>query len=181
MRFALLFTSLLALAVALPGSGVAAEPIVNEHSSFSDTFPDELCGIPGTSTFNGVDNFKLYANGTFLETSRLRQVFTSDSTGKQVQISAVGQTSGLDEAIDNGDGTITFINTFKGLPEKLSIRNGPTLLRDAGSVTIATTFFVELDGSLTRVSQTVSGEKGPHPDLDSGFEAFCSVILPALT
>ena len=111
----------------------------------------------------------------------MRQVFTSDSTGKQVQISAVGQTSGLDEPIDNGDGTVTFINTFKGLPEKLSIRNGPTLLRDAGSVTIATTFFVELDGSLTLISQTVSGEKGPHPDLDSGFEAFCSVIVPALT
>jgi hypothetical protein len=122
-----------------------------------------------------------YADGTFLDTSRLRQVFTSDSTGRQVQISAVGQTSGLDEPIDNGDGTITFINTFKGLPEKLSIRNGPTLSRDAGSVTIATTFFVELDGSLTLVSQTASGEKGPHPDLDSGFEAFCSVIVPALT
>jgi len=122
-----------------------------------------------------------YADGTFLDTSRLRQVFTSDSTGKQVQISAVGQVSGLDEPIDNGDGTITFINTFKGLPEKLSIRNGPTLSRDAGSVTIATTFLVELDGSVTLVSRTASGEKGPHPDLDSGFEAFCSVIVPALT
>jgi len=31
------------------------------------------------------------------------------------------------------------------------------------------------------VSRTASGEKGPHPDLDSGFEAFCNVIVPALT
>jgi len=98
MRFALLLTGVLALAVVLPGSGVAAEPIVNEHSAFSDTIPDEICGIPGTSTVIGVDNFKLYADGTFLDTSRLRQVFTSDSTGKQVQISAVGQVSGLRRA-----------------------------------------------------------------------------------
>jgi hypothetical protein len=30
------------------------------------------------------------------------------------------------------------------------------------------------------ISQTVSGEKGPHPDLDSGFEIYCNVIVPAL-
>jgi hypothetical protein len=41
MRFAFVLTGLLALAVALPGTGVAAKPIVNEHSSFTDTFPDE--------------------------------------------------------------------------------------------------------------------------------------------
>ena len=56
----------------------------------------------------------------------------------------------------------------------------PTLLRDAGNVTVETTFFVEPDGELTFVSQSVSSEKGPHPDLDSGFEAFCNVIGPAL-
>ena len=39
MRFALLLTGVLALAVVLPGSGLAAGPIVNEHSSFSDTLP----------------------------------------------------------------------------------------------------------------------------------------------
>lgn len=181
MRFALLLIGLLALAVALPGSGVAAKPIVNEHSRFTDTFPDEICGIAGTSTIEVVDNFKLYDDGTFLDTARVRQVFTADESGKQVQISSAGQVSGPDEPIDNGDGTITFINTFKGVPEKLSILNGPTLLRDAGNVTIAQTFFVEPNGDLTFVSRTVSDEKGPHPDLDSGFEAFCNVLAPALT
>jgi hypothetical protein len=181
MRFAFVLTGLLALAVALPGIGVAAQPIVNEHSSFTDTFPDEICGISGTTTANGVDNFKLFADGTFLDTSRVTAVFTADESGKQVQLFSAGQVSGLDEPIDNGDGTVTFINTFKGLPEKLSIANGPTLLRDAGNVTISTTFFVEPNGDLTFVSQTISGEKGPHPDLDSGFEAFCDVLVPALT
>jgi hypothetical protein len=127
-----------------------------------------------------VDSFKLYTDGTFLDTARFRQVFTADSTGKQVQIFSAGQTSGQDESIDNGDGTITFINTFKGLPEKLSIANGPTLLRDAGNATLGRTFFVEPNGDLTSVSTTDFNEKGPHPDLDSGFEAFCNVLVPAL-
>jgi hypothetical protein len=181
MRFAFLLTGMLALVVALPSIGSAAQPIVNEHSRFTDTFPDEICGIPGTSTIDVVDNFKLYADGTFLDTSRFQGVFTSDATGKQIQIFSAGQVAGLDEPIDNGDGTITFINTFKGLPEKLSIPNGPTLLRDAGTVTFTTTFFVEANGDLTFVSQTISGEHGPHPDLDSDFEAFCDVLVPALT
>ena len=181
MRLAVLLTGLLALAVALPGIGVAAKPLVNEHSNFSDTFPDEICDIAGTNTISVVDNFKLFADGTFLDTSRFRAVFTSDGTGKQVQISSTGQSTGPADPIDNGDGTITFITTFKGLPEKLSLPNGPTLLRDAGNVTLATTYFVEPDDSLTFVSQTVSGEKGPHPDLDSGFEALCNIIVPALT
>jgi hypothetical protein len=181
MRFALIATGLMALAIALPGVGVAAQPVVNEHSSFTDTFPDEVCDIPGTSTIEVVDNFKLYADGTFLDTARVRQVFTADSSGKQVQFFSAGQVSGPSDPIDNGDGTITFINTFKGLPEKLSIPNGPTLLRDAGNVTISQTFFVEPNGDLTFVSRTVFSEKGPHPDLDSGFEAFCNVLIPALT
>lgn len=181
MRFALIVTGLMALAVALPGVGVAAQPVVNEHSSFTDTFPDEICDIAGSSTIEVVDNFKLYGDGTFMDTSRFRQVFTADSSGKQVQIFTAGQVSGPFDPIDNGDGTITFINTFKGLPEKLSIPNGPTLLRDAGNVTIGQTFFVEPNGDLTFISTTIFDEKGPHPDLDSGFEAFCNVLIPALS
>jgi hypothetical protein len=180
MRFGLLLTGVLALAVALPGIGAAAEPIVNEHSIIKDTFPDEFCGVAGTTNITIVDNFKLYGDGTFLDNGRFENVFTADGSGKQVRISGAGGTSGLDEPIDNGDGTVTFVSTFHGLPERLSIVHGPTLLRDAGNVTVETTFFVEPDGELTFVSQSVSSEKGPHPDLDSGFEAFCDVIGPAL-
>ena len=89
--------------------------------------------------------------------------------------------TGPADAIQNADGTITFINTYKGLPEKLSIAGGPTLSRDAGTVTIAMTFLPLPNGDLQFVSQTVSGEHGPHPDLDSGFELFCNVLIPALT
>ena len=179
-KLALVLAGALALTIGASGTASAAAPVVNEHTNFSDTFPDKVCGIRGTSTARGVDNFKLYADNTFRDTSRVRQVFTAKN-GKSVVIFSAGQVTGLNDPIQNADGTITFINTFKGLPEKLSIAGGPTLSRDAGVVTIATTFRPLPNGDLKFVSQTVSGEHGPHPDLDSGFEVFCNVLVPALT
>jgi hypothetical protein len=82
---------------------------------------------------------------------------------------AAGSRHNPPDPIQNADGTVTFIDTFKGLPEKLSIAGGPTL----------TTTLSSLDGDV--VSQTFSGEHGPHPDLESGFEVFCNVLIPALT
>jgi hypothetical protein len=58
----------------------------------------------------------------------------------------------------------------------VKIQNGPVLSRDAGQVTIIRTF-----DATTLLDQVVVGEKGPHPDLDSGFEVFCDVLVPALT
>ena len=179
-KLALVLAGALALTIGASGSAFAAAPISNVHTSFTDTFPDELCGIQGTSTVNVVDNLKLYADGTFLDTARARQVFTAEN-GKSVVIFAAGQTSGLADPIENADGTITFINTFKGLPEKLSIPGGPTLSRDAGVVTLAQTFRELPNDELEFISQTFSGEHGPHPDLESGFELFCDVLTPALT
>ena len=58
---------------------------------------------------------------------------------------------------------------------------GPTLSRDAGVVTVTSTFRPLGGDEFDLVSQTFSGEHGPHPDLESGFEVFCDVLIPALT
>jgi hypothetical protein len=179
-KLALVLAGALALTIGAAGAASAAAPIENQHTRSTDTFRDKVCGIRGTSVINVVDNFKLYADGTFRDTSRFRQVFTARN-GKSVVIFSAGQVTGLNDPIQNADGTITFIDTYKGLPEKLSIAGGPTLSRDAGKVTLATTFRPLPNGDLKFVSQTVSGEHGPHPDLDSGFEVFCNVLVPALT
>jgi len=176
-KLALVLAGAVALTIAASGSASAAAPVVNEHSNFSDTFPDQQCGIDGTSTVKGVDNFKLYADNTFMETFNIRQVFTAEQSGKSVLISAAQQTSGPFDPIQNPDGTMTFIVTYKGLPEKLSIFHGPTLSRAAGVVTLTQTF--SSDGEL--LSTTASGQHGPHPDLASDFELFCNVLIPALT
>jgi len=179
-KLALVLAGALALTIGASGAASAATPIVNQHTRATQTFPDKVCGIRGTSVVNVVDNFKLYADGIVRDTSRFRQVFTAKN-GKSVVIFSAGQVTGPSDPIQNADGTITFINTFKGLPEKLSIAGGPTLSRDAGTATIATTFRPLPNGGLKFVSQTVSREHGPHPDLDSGFKVFCNVLVPALT
>ena len=51
-------------------------------------------------------------------------------------------------------------------------------MRDAAVVTFTDVIDATTD---ELISQTVSGEKGPHPDLDSDFEIFCNVVVPALS
>lgn len=174
---AILGACVLGIGTAAPAA--ASAPVVNEHERFSETFEDELCGISGTATTTVVDNFRLYADGTFRDTSTFSEIFTSEN-GISVKVTSAGQVTGLDEPIVNGDGTVTFINTFKGLPERLAIANGPTLSLDAGVVMISTTFSVDQNGDLVFVSQDVSTLHGPHPDLLSDFELFCDVIAPVL-
>jgi hypothetical protein len=166
------------LALVLPASSVAAKPVIQEHSNFSDTFPSNFCGIEGTSVVKGVESFTLYADGTFRDTLNLREVFTATGSGKSVQFQATQQVTGNDTPIENGDGTITFVRTFKGLPEKLKIPNGTVLSRDAGVVTFTNTFDAET-GEL--ISQVISDEHGPHPELHSDFELFCDLVVPVLS
>jgi hypothetical protein len=179
-KLALILAGALTLTIAASSGASAAAPIVNEHSSATETFPDTVCGIQGTTTVSTVDNFKLYADNTFLDTAVFHTVFTADN-GKSVMIFAAVQTSGPADPIQNADGTVTFVTTYKGLPEKLSIPGGPTLSLDAGTATIATTLLPLPNGDFQFVSMTVTGEHGPHPDLDSGFGLFCDVVIPALT
>jgi hypothetical protein len=177
MAMAVAITAGLA-ALAGAGIGSAAAPVLHAHENFTDAFHDSTCGISGTSVVRGVDNFTLYADNTFKDTFELQQTFTAAGSGKSIVFHVAQQVTGNDEPIDNGDGTVTFVNTFKGLPEQIKLPNGRMLTRDAGVVT----FTLLIDATTDElISQTVSGEKGPHPDLDSDFEVFCNVVVPAIS
>jgi hypothetical protein len=180
----LLLTAIAALAflASMASNASAAAPVVNEHTGpVTDSFPDELCGIAGTSATRFVGNFKLYADGTFLSTGNFDQTFTADATGNQVLISGVEQVTGPFNPTDNGNGTIGETFTFKGLPMKVKIPNGPTLVRDAGNETEVITFVLNPDGTRGDfLSDTVVVEHGPHPQLDND-ALFCDVVTAALT
>jgi len=181
-KASILWVAAAALFVALmPGSGMAAGPVDRSHENFTDTFPDELCGIAGTSVVKGVDNFMLFGDNTYSDNFTVNQTFTATASGKSVVIHVGQRVTGLDDPIVNADGTLTFIDTFKGLPEQLRIKNGPLLSRDAGVVTLTRTGNFDPTGQFITDSLVVSGEKGPHPDLDSDFALFCDVLVPALT
>jgi hypothetical protein len=165
--------SAVAAATTLVGIGAAARPVIHEHESFNDTFADSICGIPGTSV--GPEG------STTSPSTRTTRSRTTSSSGRRSSAAGSGKSivcprraarDRNDEPIDNGDGTLTFVNTFKGLPEQIKLPNGrcshATRVRDVTLLIDAATD--EL------ISQTVSSEKGPHPELDSDFEIFCNVV-----
>jgi hypothetical protein len=167
-----------ALVLGLMAPSAAAAPITQHfHGTWSDSNDDDnQCGIAGTSVSSGMDNFQLFADGSFQDEGSFTYVFTSAATGKSLQFSGHDQVSGpVLGPIENGDGTITFITTVRGVPFKLKIPNGPTLSLDVGYVTFYQTYN-PTTGEL--ISEVISPEDGPHPSLHSDT---CDLIVPALT
>jgi hypothetical protein len=161
----------------IPGSALAAsKPIAQFHDHFTETSPAELCGIEVDLVITVTDNFFLYEDGSFKDALSVRQTFTNPDTGKSVVVSVAGTTTGT-ATIDEDAGTITFVTSYVGLPEKIQSGHGPVLLRDAGIITFTDTFDLETGEFLgTQVSI-----HGPHPEAEADFELFCQTIVPALT
>ena len=177
MRRALLIASIAALAV-VPGTALGAQPVAQFHDHFTDSFSSEICGIPVDVDVVGTDNFFLYADGSAKDTNSVRQTFTNPVNGKSVVLSNSGQLSFATAIIDEEAGTITFLNSYRGLPEKIQTAGGPVLLRDAGIITFANTFDL-VTGDF--ISTEVIINNGPHPEADSDFTLFCEVISGALS
>jgi hypothetical protein len=174
---ALLVALITALAV-LPGSALGGKPVEQFHDHFTESFSDEICGIPVDVDLVVTDNFFLYADDSFKDTSSFSSTVTNPTNGKSVVISSAGLVSGPAPIVDEEAGTITFFTSFKGLPEKIQTANGRVLLRDAGVVTFADTFDLETGDF---ISSEITVNKGPHPELDSDFTLFCEVVSEALT
>jgi hypothetical protein len=179
-RSALVRTLLVALVTALvvfPAPALAAKPIAQFHDHFTDSFSDEICGIAVDVDVVVTDNFFVYADDTFKDTSSVKQTFTNPANGKSVVLSVAGQITGPPPVVDEEAGTITFLTSYKGLPEKIQTAQGAVLLRDAGIITFADTFDLETGEFIS--SETIVN-KGPHPEADSDFTLFCEVISGAL-
>ena len=120
IRAATVFAAVV-IVLALPGSALAAKPVEQFRDHFTETFENNLCGIDGTSTIVVQNTFTLYSDDSFKSAGSFRETFTA-LNGKSVKISSAGTTSGPAPVIDDEAGTITFITSFKGLPEKISDR-----------------------------------------------------------
>jgi hypothetical protein len=180
-RFVLLAATAVAGCMLLV-TGVAAG--ATEVEQFTDgPFPDEVCGVTGTTTIHGTSVTRDLASGGLFVSGTFWAVFTADN-GKSITTFAGGPSKSVaGPVIDEVAGTVTIKVTFVGLPEKVSITHGRTLLRDAGIVTLTQVF--EYTGDPEEpfgdfISQSLSGLHGPHPDLLSDFEAFCNVVEPYL-
>src|SRR5919201_1617070 len=103
------------------------------------------------------DNFFVYADDSFKDTSSVRQTFTNVLYGQSVIVSSAGKVSGT-ALVDEAAGTITFSTSFVGLPERIQANHGAVLLRDAGIITFTDTFDLST-GELISSEVEVSG---PH-------------------
>lgn len=164
------------LVLALPGAALAAKPVERFHAHYTDSFPEVLCGIAVETQIVVTENIFLYANDSFKTTSSYRLTFTNPVNGKSVLLSSAGTFQGT-ALIDEQAGTITFVDTYKGLPEKYQTDHGRVLTRDAGIITFSATFDLETDEFLG-FDFTM---KGPHPEADSDFLLGCEVVTAALT
>jgi hypothetical protein len=176
------FLRALVVAVAMvlaASSGVAsAAPAVEQfHDHFTDSFADEVCGIAVQTDLVVTDNFFVYADGSVKDASSVRATFTNPTNGKSIVLSNAGQFTSPASVVNEEAGTITFINSYKGLPEKIQLAQGPVLLRDAGLIAFADTFDLTTGEFL---SEETIVNRGPHPEADSDFTAFCDVISGAL-
>ena len=168
--------SALIVAFALPGTSLAARPIAAFHDHFTDSFPSDICGIPVQVDIVVSDNFFEYADGSFKDAALNIATFTNPDNGKAVVISSAGTISGT-AIIDEQANTITFVTTYKGLPEKIQTAHGRILTRDAGIISFRDTFDLTT-GDFLGTEVTING---PHPEADADFALFCDVVTGALT
>lgn len=152
------------------------------HENFSYTEENiDFCGVNVDLVSSGVFTDKVFfdANGDlsrFMSSLSARTTLTADN-GESVVIIAARNYVDPAPSIDEVAGTITFTSTLKGLPELIKSSRGAVLLRDAGVISFIDTFDINTFEFIS--SQPVI--KGPHPEADSDFTAFCQVITAGLT
>ena len=166
----------LIVALALPGATLAARPIAAFHDHFTDSFPSDVCGIAVQVDLVVTDNFFEYADGSFRDAASVMSTYTNPDNGKSVVVSSAGTVTGI-AIIDEQANTITFVTTYKGLPEKIQTAHGRVLTRDAGIISFRDTFDLTT-GDFLGTEVTING---PHPEADADFALFCDVITGALT
>ena len=125
-----------AMLAALPlASATAAPPTF--HDRCRETVPGvNICGVIGTVDVT-VNQVGWVSDTSFKVTGQSNVIFTADD-GRTASLKTGGQVTG--SVTENADGTLTFVTTFKGLPEQISSHGkGGVELRDAGIITFITT------------------------------------------
>ncbi len=162
-----------AMLAALPlASASAASPTF--HDRFRETIPGvDICGVIGTVDVT-VNQVGWISDTSFKVTGQTNVLFTADD-GRTASLKTGGQVAG--SLTENVDGTLTFVTTFKGLPEQISSHGtGGVVVRDAGIISFITT----IDPNTGNVVSEEVLIKGPHPEAESDFALFCDAFLAAL-
>jgi hypothetical protein len=153
-------------ALALPVSSAGAAQIGHDHFT-SDPYPDNWCGIDGTSVDQVVANYTEDGSRTSLNVTTL---FTATTSGKSMEIRQTGlRREGA--PIDNGDGTYSVVHTNAGQSPSFKLPNGPVIALDVGLIEGVATFD-STTGDF--ISFEIVKLAGPRPNA-------CDAIVAALS
>lgn len=165
---------------AVPASalGLESRPF---HLTFSEpAYEDVVCGIPVQVTESGQWTIAEFIdrNGEYLfrGTAYLNRTFTA-ADGDSVAVIDANQLNFSDPIIDEEAGTITFVNTLRGVLEKMKLADGSVLFVDAGFATDAITFDLETEEFISFEHIVFHGR---DPLADSGFTLWCEAFIAAL-
>jgi len=165
----------IAAALAVPAAGVAATPTVTHaHYSYSGT-GFQLCGlsIDYQVSAAGFDLIRT-SDGVELGGGSFRDTWTNPASGKSITLHSGGSGS-TTPGVDNGDGTVSFIQTNQSVYMWKSTNGAPLSLEAGHSVVKVTVDAVTGDfisAELISISGTTTG-----PPVDSS----CDSIVAALT
>lgn len=172
---------------ALAGQG---KPIEREKSTFEqplerDDFLSDVCGIEVYVEGSGRYTFNLFEDGSAVEHYGSTFIVHSPDTGETLyrteaaKFNAAPETEVFDPEAETL--TVSFDETFTGLPAKWSKRGEGVLLRDAGWARFQQTVVLDVSGPEPEVisfEQTVT-VRGPHPELETDVVAFICDALGA--
>lgn len=162
-----------AVAVVLPGAALAAQPVERFHDNFRDTVSDEVCGIPVDGVAVGVDNFFVFADDSFKDTSSVT-VTPHEPRDRQVGQHlerGSGQGHGDRGREGRNDRVRHDVQGSAGEDPDGSRAGAPAGRRSRHLPRRETGELISSDVII----------KGPHPDAESDFELFCEVVTPELT
>jgi len=163
-----------AAALAVPAAGVAATPPVTlNHFSYSGT-GYQLCGLSIDYQVSGAGFDLIRTNdGVELGGGAFTAIWTNPASGMSIMIHTGGQGS-VTPAVDNGDGTVSFIQTSSGVYLVKSTNGAPISLQGARLV-----FKVTFDPATNVVLLEILSFSGTStgPSVDSS----CDSIVAALT
>jgi hypothetical protein len=158
------------VALAIPASGAAAT-VTPFHGSDSGQF--SICGLDLNFDFSFGGVVVVKPSGVVLDPNHFTSVWANPASGKSITIHA-GQLGTTSAPIDNGDGTVSFVQSGDG-SYIVKATNGAPITLQAGRLTALATFDATTGAFISVQFLSVDGPHGPSADGD------CSSIVAALT
>lgn len=171
---------------ALAGQG---KPIIREKNTFveplaHDDFLSDVCGIDVYVEGSGRDTVNVYADGSVVVHFGSTFVLHSPDTGETLYRTEAAKFQGTETEVFDPEAetlTISWDDTFTGLPVKWSKRGEGVLLRDAGWVNFQGTVVLDVSGpEPVEISfEETTTVRGPHPELETDVLALICDALGA--